>query len=342
VKPLASAAGLLLVATHAATLAATSSPTPAEASAAAGSRPLLDPLYVKNLAPVAGLLGLPSQRSADTGEAGQWQWALQGSLASHYVADGARRERIILDGETQRLALLGRYAFADGWEVQLELPWQRQDGGVLDTVIDHWHDFWGMPDNGRGEARRDALDYRYADPQLRFDLRQGSDGWGDTSLSLQHRLYRGAGVEAALALGYKFGSGEPAQFTGSGEDDAFATLRLSGQWGPSLAWHGQFGYLHAGRIPGLEARQERDLWFAGGALAWQLAPRWSLIGQLDAHAAPLDSDLDGLGRDAILLTGGARWAFAGDWALELSLVEDVAVETGPDVIFQAGLQYYGR
>ena len=53
----------------------------------------------------------------------------------------------------------------------------------------------------------------------------------------------------------------------------------------------------------------------------------------------MDSDIDALGTDAILLSLGARWRFAPNWALDLNFVEDAQVETGPDVTFQASLRY---
>ena len=40
-----------------------------------------------------------------------------------------------------------------------------------------------------------------------------------------------------------------------------------------------------------------------------------------------------------MLTAGARWRFAQHWALDFSVVEDILVETAPDVIFQASLRY---
>ena len=62
----------------------------------------VEPLYVKNLSPVAGLLGLPSQRDADTAAAGSLSAALH-SIASHYVLDSSTDEYLNLDGETLRV-----------------------------------------------------------------------------------------------------------------------------------------------------------------------------------------------------------------------------------------------
>ena len=39
-----------------------------------------------------------------------------------------------------------------------------------------------------------------------------------------------------------------------------------------------------------------------------------------------------------MATVGVRWRFARHWALDFSVVEDIAVETAPDVIFQASLR----
>jgi hypothetical protein len=40
-----------------------------------------------------------------------------------------------------------------------------------------------------------------------------------------------------------------------------------------------------------------------------------------------------------MATVGMRWRFARHWALDFSVVEDIAVETAADVIFQASLAY---
>lgn len=310
--------------------------------------PLFAPLYVKNLSPVAGLLGLPSQADARAPGEGRWEWGLYAGLASHYVRDGrdgSGAEQLLFDGETRRLALAGRYGFAQGWELQFELPWVWQERGSLDGAIDGWHDFWGMPDNGRGEAPRDRIAYQYADPAPRFDLRDSASGAGDASVALQRELYRGGGVTLAGTLGYKFGTGDAGDFTGSGEGDAYLALRVTGAAASAgegaLGWYGQVGYLRAGEVAELGPRQERDLWFAGAGLAWRVAQNWSLLAQVDAHSAPLDSALDALGSEAVMLSAGARWRFARQWSVEFSLVEDIAVETAPDVVFQFGLRYSG-
>ena len=299
-----------------------------------------EPLYVKNLSPVAGLLGLPSQRSADIAPAGRFDLALLGSIASHYVQEASAEEFLNLDGETARLALQARYALGNNWDLQLEVPWLEHSGGSLDSLIDNWHDFWGMSDGGRSDAGQDLLDYTYSGTD-NFSLLDDSSGLGDSSLSISYRFFADQHSSAAMVAGYKFATGDEEEFLGSGAEDAYLAVRFSGDHGGELPlrWHGQLGYLYAGKSELIENVQERHLWFAGLGVDWRLSPRWSLLGQLDAHAAPADSDIKGIGEAASMLSAGARWRFADRWALDLSLVEDIQVETAPDVTFQAGVSW---
>ena len=301
-----------------------------------------EPLYVKNLSPIAGLLGLPSQRSADIAPTGRLDLAVHGSIASHNVSEDNNSESLNFDGETVRLAIEARYALADNWDLQLELPWLDHSGGNLESAIERWHDLWGMSDGGRSKVVQDLLDYRYVGGDD-FSLQDDASGLGDITLALSHRFYTADTSSAAVVLGYKFSTGDEDEFLGSGSDDFYLAVRFSGDHGSELPlrWHGQLGYLRAGDLDLAGNMQEQDLWFAGLGLDWKLTAAWSLLGQLDLHAAPTDSDIDALGESAIMLSAGGRWRFAEHWALDLSIVEDVQVETAPDVTFQASLRYAG-
>ena len=301
-----------------------------------------EPLYVKNLSPVTGLLGLPSQRYAGTQSEGELGVALHGSVANIYVLDTNSREYLNLDGETLRFALDLRYGLAKGWDMQLEIPWLEQSGGHLDRLIDDWHDLWGMSDGGRSQVPRNQLDYQYASTFAPgFQLEDDSSGLGDITLALNYAFYRDDDSVAALALGYKFGVGDEDKFLGSGGDDQFLALRFSGSHLSSLPlrWHGQVGYLRAGDSDLLDGIQEQNLWFAGLSLDWIVADNWSLLVQVDSNAAPTDSGITALGDTAVTLSGGVRWRFAPRWSVDTSLVEDIGVETAPDVMFQLGLRY---
>jgi len=309
-----------------------------------GALPLAayEPLYVKNLSPVTGLLGLPSQRSAASEAEGKLALALHSSVANNYVLDANSHEYLNLDGETLRFALDLRYGLAPDWDVQLEVPWLKQSGGQLDSLIDNWHDLWGMSDGGRSQVPRNLLDYRYASSSAPgFLLEDDSSGLGDITLALNYAFFRDEDAVASVALGYKFGVGDEDKFLGSGADDVYVALRFSGAHlsGLPLRWHGQAGYLRAGDSNLLDGIQRQDLWFAGLALDWLVSENWSLLAQVDSNAAPTRSDITALGDTAGTFTAGARWRFAPGWSVDASVVEDILVETAPDVTFQATFRY---
>lgn len=302
---------------------------------------IAEPLYTKNLSPVAGLLGLPAQRGVATTGAGHIDIGLHGAVASHYINANSDSEFVNFDGETRRLTLDLRYGMAGNWDLQLEVPWLEHAGGELDRVIDEWHDIWGMSDGGRSDVARDLLDFRYATRTHDVGLAQSASGIGDLSVSLSRAFYRTQDAAAALALGYKFDTGDARKFTGSGAGDVFLALRMSGNHLSELpvSWHGQMGYLRAGDSDLLGDRQRRDLWFAGIAMDWRFAANWSAILQLDSHRGPLDSALTATGEDAFLLTVGGRWRVARRWAVDFSVIEDIRVASAPDVTFQVGLRF---
>lgn len=307
----------------------------------AGGGQATEPLYSKNLSPLTGLLGLPSPRAAALTPPGDWQLALHGAGASHFVLDEAGGEQVRLDGESYRLALELRRGVGGGWELQLELPWLAHNGGSMDSLIDGWHDLWGMSDGGRGGVPRDQLDFVYRAPGAGFTLRDSAAGVGDLTLALNRALLAGPSLKVSAELGYKFATGSERELLGSGAEDVHVALRAAGAPPASrFSWQGQAGYLRAGRSSVLGERQRRDLWFAGVGLSWAATDQLALIAQLDAHGAPLRSALPVVGGSALRLTAGGRWQVSRQWALELSIVEDVRVETAPDIIFQASARWH--
>jgi len=201
-----------------------------------------------------------------------------------------------------------------------------------------------MSDGGRSRVPRNVLDYQYASTFARgFLLQDDSSGPGDITLALNYAFFRDKDSVAAVAIGYKFGVGDEDDFLGSGADDQFIALRFTGNHLSDLPlrWHGQVGYLRAGDSDLLQGMQEQNLWFAGLSLDWIIGEHWSLLAQLDSNAAPTDSGITALGDTAGTFTGGVRWRFAKGWSADLSVVEDILVETASDVTFQLSFRYGG-
>jgi hypothetical protein len=299
------------------------------------------PLYAKNLSPVAGLFGFPNLRTARTLETGQFDSGLHASLANNYSVDVSGPEKVNFDGETLRFAFRAAYGFGSGWEIEAEIPWLQHDGGELDKAIENWHDLWGLPDGNRDEAPRDLIDFRYSGPGAAFAMQESVDGWGDINLAVVKELWLSETAAISARAGVKLGTGEKEDLTGSGREDYYLSFNFSGAQKSDLplVWHGQLGYLHAGDADALGGIQEEDLWFAGLGVEWMTWESVHLKLQIDSHAAVADSTLTQMGDSSVQITAGLSWLFARDWEAEFSFSEDIAVDTAPDFVLQAGLRW---
>ena len=298
-----------------------------------------EPLWVENLSPMAALLALPSQRSADIRDG--LSVTLHSDIATHFVSQTRGDETVFFDGETQRHSLGLRWGMSWNWELSAVLPFTRHGGGFTDSYVNRWHDFFGMPDGGRSEVAEDQLRYQFASLQLDSTLSESASGLGDVTLELAFMDDRQKDLQIAYAVGYKASTGNSNDWTGSGSSDLYGVARFSGAHRSELPlyWHGQLGVTSVGNSSLLGPEQRDWIWFGGLSAEWHFNQRWALIGQIDSHSAVLDSSLDVLGEPAAMLSLGLRRQLNSKWAIDVSFAEDIVVESAPDIIFQASLHY---
>ena len=298
-----------------------------------------EPLWVENLSPIAALVALPSQRSADVREG--LSVTLHSDVATHFVSQSSREERVFFDGETQRHSVALRWGVSPEWELTTVIPFTKQSGGFTDGYVNRWHDFFGMSDGGRGEIPEDQLSYQFSSPELQSGLTGSSSGLSDVTFELAYAGERRRDLQIAYAVGYKASFGESSKWMGSGSSDFYGLARFSGAHRSDLPlyWHGQFGVTAVGNSPLLGPQKEDWIWFGGLSAEWLLNQRWALVGQMDSHSALLDSPLDALGEPAAMLSLGLRRQLGRNWAVDISFAEDIVVESAPDIIFQASVHY---
>lgn len=297
------------------------------------------PLWAENLSPMAQLVALPSQRSAHIAQS--WQWELHSAIASHWTVQGNGNTAVRFDGESTRAIAAFEWGFAPQWSARVSLPWINHGGGFLDGVINDWHRLFGMSDGGRQNFPQDQLAFLYNSDRNSQSLMANATGIGDVRTELSYQLSRSSTDAWSLSAGYKWATGDDDQWLGSGAGDVFATLRYSGRHRSDLplTWHTQLGYTRAGKSTLLGPRQRRDLWYAGFAVDWRLAQRWSLLAQIDSHEGVMQSDTAALDEPTVMLTLGARFAITPRLSVEASFVEDIRVESAPDVTFQASFRW---
>jgi hypothetical protein len=80
------------------------------------------------------------------------------------------------------------------------LPVLWRGGGIMDSAIDDWHSFWGLPRGGRDRVADDAYSVSYDTPSGRRELAGSGWGLGNASLSSKYLLDSDPVGESAYAL----------------------------------------------------------------------------------------------------------------------------------------------
>jgi hypothetical protein len=301
----------------------------------------ITPFNTKNESPLVQIYGIPPAGNALLLPSGRREIQIALNHASNYVSDTSDRESIILDGETTRVTLGGKYGLSDNVELGVEIPYISHSGGFLDGFIINYHDFFGFPQGGRDQAARDRLLYRYSrDGVEKLKIDSSGNGPGDISLSAGLQLYRSTDEyprAVALRTTIKFPTGNSSPLFGSGSTDLSVALAASDDYGLTrghATLFGGAGLMVMTRGSVLPDQQRNYVGFGTIGMGWNPLSWLALKVQMDAHT-PLyrDSDLKPLAANAVQLVIGGALALTDRTSLDIGVSEDVATTTSPDVVF---------
>ena len=299
------------------------------------------PFTTSNISPFVQLHGLPSARSAKLVPNKALVWQVQTDIANNFTENTDGVESILIDGETYRVNLSLRYGFGDRWEVGIDAPYIRHEPGQLDSFIEGFHDLFGLSQANRDDRPRNQLDYSYTSGVNTMRLNKSVSGIGEVRLNLGYKLREYENRTWSVRGGVKLPTGDPDKFTGSDGTDVYVGLYFSeGAFlgNESLSFHGSVGALAMGNGELVGSDVEDLAVYGSSTLAWKLSPNFSLKAQFDFHSALYDSGVKELGSFAGQLILGGSVKLGRKVQLDLSVSEDVIVDTAPDVVFSIGLR----
>ena len=312
---------------------------------ALGSGYELQPLTTRNLAPSVIGFGLPTLGPARVLQSGSGRVQVTYDLVSNFTESNNSQEQLLFDGETSRVAISGAYGVRNNLEFGAELPWISHQGGFLDGFVEGWHDTFGLPQGGREQAESDRIDYRYTRAGGEgFSLNTQDSGFGDLSLRVAWQFWQSENKMRSLVLrsSLKLPTGDADRLTGSGSTDLALWLsgeqRLDTDIGPLIFYGGGGALLSTDGD--LLADQRRNLvGLVSLGFGWQALSRVGLQLQFDGHSALYeDSRFKELNKFAGQLSIGGSLALTDRTVLELAVVEDVVVDTTPDVVFHLAIR----
>ncbi|MGK0441617.1 MAG: hypothetical protein ACJA0N_001418 [Pseudohongiellaceae bacterium] len=301
-----------------------------------------EPFRSANRNPLVQIYGLPAAQSAYVTGAGNFNAALNLEASNNFAIENRGNEAIFMDGETYRAELNWRYGLSDRIELGLTVPFISHQNGGMDGFIEDWHDTFGLPDGDRIDYPKGQLRYQYQQgDEILLDMQQNGEGIGDVTLAAAIQLAESDSRRWALRVGVKFATGDEQRLRGSDANDQFVSLHLSDN---SLAadygvnFHLSAGSLWLGDGEILSELQEEQVWFGSSTLSWAYSDTVTLKTQIDMHSAFYDSQLKQIGDNSTQLMLGASIKVTPKLIVDLSVSEDIAVETAPDVVFQVGLR----
>lgn len=300
--------------------------------------------YSRNQNPFIQVFGLPAAESAALTEKNQIDGRVVLDLANNFSLGVTDNERIILDGESNRITCAFRYGLTESVELGFDIPYISHERGTLDNFISDWHDFFGLPDGDRDNRNPKLLEYEYeknGDVLHRTD--SASHGLGDIFVSSAFLLYgnKAQSRNISLRLSLKLPTGSSEDLHGSGGTDfswrlaADDALSLS-SW--KITYWGSAGLLFLGKGDVLEEIRNDLVGFGSMGAGWKIFDWAHLKLQLDGHTAVFDSALEELGDGAVQLNMGTTIHFDHDLSLDLNVIEDIMVNSSPDVVFHVAIR----
>jgi hypothetical protein len=304
------------------------------------------PFNSQNQSPFVRIFGLPSAGSAMVLPQGRKEAQVTLDHSSSYLDDEYIGEHLVIDGETTRLTLAGRYGLSRNVEVGIEIPYVYHGGGFLDNAIIDYHDRFGFSPGKRDQAPVNRLLFRYRRngmDQLKIDSSRG--GLGDVVLTAGLQLYNDAAPyprAVALRAGIKLPTGDSDSLFGSGSTDLSLWLTGSDDFKLPLG----SGALFA--AAGIMAMTEGDIlpeqqrnWVGFGTVGvgWKPISRLAIKVQMDGHT-PLyeESSVKHLSANAGQLLIGGTFGLSERTSLDMAVSEDIIVDTAPDVAFHFNIR----
>ncbi len=243
------------------------------------------------------------------------------------------------DLETFRGSLVASYGLRNSWQLSVEVPYIGHDGGFLDDFIYDWHNFFGMPQNGRTKDNSDQLNVTYLSG-VSFELPGPASGVGDIRFNVAHsQPWKNRTLIFSAEL--KLPSGDLDKLTGSGGSDFSAGLTLNDPYSLEkyrITLYGGLAGVFLGHMDGELAAIQNSFVLAGRAgIGWQATKLIQFKLQLDAQSAIYDSDIKEMGDPAFQLVMGGSLTFTDDVYMDIAVAEDINTSTAADVAFQLAL-----
>lgn len=294
-----------------------------------------DPLRVRDQNPLLRGIYLPLP-APTMAEGDGWQVTTGVHWSNTANIDVAPNEQLVVDAEAVELEF-GVARAAGAWRFRAGVPVIWRGAGTLDSFIDSWHDFFGLPEGNRPNLPKDAYDVRYARAGRPTVVVEDGTAIGDLHLEAGRVLVTSERGELVGWAGAELPTGSESKSTGNGGVDFAGWLSGRVALGERVDLSGQAGVVAPGGdgpVPSADVAG-----FGTLALGWRIVDSFTAIAQLDVHSSLADDTSLEFLEEAVVLTLGGRIRLDSGAAFEAGVSEDVLADNSPDVVFHVGWRW---
>jgi hypothetical protein len=265
-------------------------------------------------------------------------WVFRTTLSWSNTVDlpSTQTEDLYVDEETAELNLAVLYG-AGPWRARISLPVLARGGGILDGLIDDWHDWLHLTRGDRVSVPANAYRIEYQRKGYpTVSIGRGA-ALGDLDVEGGRELLSGAHGALSGWLGLELPTGNRGRSAGNGSLDAAAWLAGHVELGARADLFAQAGISHPGGA-GLLPAVTRNTGFGTLMLGLRITDRVTALAQVDHHSAIAGASSLEFLEAATIGTFGVRYRLSRRTAWEFAVMEDLRLNHSPDVTFYFGLR----
>ncbi len=278
--------------------------------------PMLQPVFLPSLVPLG----------TDNG----WRVDHSVFITNTFQAKNRGNESLIMDVENYRYELDFSHR-RDNRLLQVNVPLMANQGGELDSLIEGWHNLFGLPNGNREKFPQDELNIEYTrDGVVEYSQTKSSSGLGDIAVSIG---YGSAGGTLYFA-GLELPTGSASDFTGNEAIDLAFWLTREARINTDINVYGMLGISFPGDDGNLEGLLADRIWVAQLGFDYRFYDNFIATAQLDMHGETIeDSKLRAFGESFQIQLGLGFLKLIENHRLDLFFSEDILVGSAPDITF---------
>ena len=267
-----------------------------------------------------------------------WQYSHSTFFTNTFQVEASNNETLVIDVENYRYDFTLAYQ-KNAWRIGTKIPLIFNQGGSLDSLIEDWHDFFGLPEGGRNANPDNQINIEYvSNGQPVFLQNKADNDVGDIEISLSYQLAGDARKLTEISFGVELPTGSVK--TNSGNEATDIAIWLSHKRAASdlTDVYGLIGYSHLGKGGQLAAQLNRGAWVAQLGAEHRFTANIAGIVQIDMHSALIkDSNLKAFGNSLQMQVGLQFRKLLNNQNLDLFFSEDILPGSAPDITFGARL-----